>query len=189
MKKNLNAWKRTISSVAALAIVLSLGMPFTTAFADETGTPSESSSAPVESAAPESSSASSEAQPSQSEAKWEDTAAAAIGAEKVYNYLRGLEGHKDAQSFQTLANKCGLTTSKVITGTLSGTAHSWNVVQVDGVWYAVDVEKGVLLAGAKTLLADGKTAFEDAYKTSDTTVLSGESHKIVVTITPMVGLK
>ena len=147
MKKNLNAWKRTISSVAALAIVLSLGMPFTTAFADETGTPSESSSAPVESAAPESSSASSEAQPSQSEAKWEDTAAAAIGtvsgrdgAEKVYNYLRGLEGHKDAQSFQTLANKCGLTTSKVITGTLSGTAHSWNVVQVDGVWYAVDVE-------------------------------------------------
>ena len=196
MKKNLNAWKRTISSVAALAIVLSLGMPFTTAFADETGTPSESSSALVESAAPESSSASSEAQPSQSEAKWEDTAAAAIGtvsgrdgAEKVYNYLRGLEGHKDAQSFQTLANKCGLTTSKVITGTLSGAAHSWNVVQVDGVWYAVDVEKGVLLAGAKTLLADGKTAFEDAYKTSDTTVLSGESHKIVVTITPMVGLK
>ena len=112
MKKNLNAWKRTISSVAALAIVLSLGMPFTTAFADETGTPSETSSAPVESAAPESSSASSEAQPSQPEAKWEDTAAAAIGTvsgrdgvEKIYNYLRGLESHKDAQSFQTLANK------------------------------------------------------------------------------------
>ena len=188
MKKNLNAWKRTISSVAALAIVLSLGMPFTTAFADETGTPSESSSTPVESAASESSSVSSEAQPAET---WEDTAVKAIGTvsgrdgvEKVYNYLQGLEGHKDAQSFQTLAGKVGLT-SKVITGTLSGAAHSWNAVQVDGVWYAVDVAKGVLLAGAKTLLADGKTVFGDVYKTADTTVLSGESHQIVVTIMPM----
>ena len=188
MKKNLTVWKRTISSVAALAIVLSLGAPLT-AYGVEY---------PVSS--PTSPAAQSETGTDTQTANWEETAVKAIGTaagkdavEKIYNYLRNLEGHKDAQSFQTLAAKPAYgVTCKTIKGKLSGADHSWNAVQLDGAWYTVDVEKGVLLAGSKTLLADGKTAFGSAYVSSETenkTVLSEDNYKISITITPAASTK
>lgn len=175
MKRKQTVWKRTISSVAALAIALSLGGPMMTVYGEETA-PLPSSDAVVQES-------------------WEETAAKAIGAasgrdavEKIYNHLQTLEGHKDAASFQTLAGKYSLM-AKTVSGTLSNAAHSWNLVQLEGAWYGVDVAKGVLLSGSKTLLADGTTAFGTAYKTADATALSEDSYKTAITITPAAASK
>lgn len=196
MKKNLTVWKRTISSVAALAIVLSLGGPFTAVYGAEGDTAPISGTTQSSSDEPEKKETDSQNQ----SADWEAAAVKAIGtvtgrdaAEKIYTHLRTLADHKDAQSFQTLAAKkeYGLT-SKTVSGKLSNKDHTWNLVQLDGAWYAVDVANGVFLAGSKTLLSDGKTAFGTAYISGEAapkTVLSEENYKITVTITPKAASK
>ena len=189
MKKNLNAWKRTISSIAAVAVVMSLGGPMLPVYGVEYPTAPPTSQG--------------EAQPetgtNTQTTDWEKTALDAIGTaagkdavEKIYNHLRTLTDHKDAQSFQTLAAKVDSKLEcKTISGTLSSADHKWNVVKLDNAWYAVDVEKDVLLAGSKTALAGNKT-FGSAYVSSEAepkTVLSEDSYKITITITPAAGTK
>lgn len=171
MKKNLNAWKRTISSIAAFAVVMSLGGPFTAAYGVEyPKTP------------PTSQGETQQETGNVSAAEWEKSAVEAIGTasgrdavEKIYDYLR-TQTNKNAASFNTLAKKYNLACN-IVNGTFSGAAHSWNVVQLDKAWYAVDVEKGVLLAGSKTVVS-GENSFSDLYLTDDNTVALSETNPV-----------
>ncbi|MGI5978720.1 MAG: transglutaminase domain-containing protein [Oscillospiraceae bacterium] len=52
-----------------------------------------------------------------------------------------------ALAFSALCAKGGIACS-VVDGTLDGAAHSWNLVQLDGAWYHVDVSQAAALGAA-----------------------------------------
>lgn len=55
-----------------------------------------------------------------------------------------------------LLEKSGIE-NKIITGTLKGTPHSWNLVKVNNQWYHLDVTNNDSLGENKFLLVDNKT--------------------------------